>query len=143
MSKQFAIGVVANQASRGLCPGESVTVDGQRSALFLAEINAQRSLFKGPAALEVLLKALKITLGNSNQFRQFSEQLFSVFTAFRNNGQIIARPIVGDQCAITIVDQASGRGQRSHQNPVFIGLSGKVFVARNLQIEIARDKDDR
>ncbi len=139
VGKQVTLGVVAHQLGVHLNPFQAILVDRQAGDFLLGQAIAQGNGFKGTAPLlQLVVELFQVALGNIHQFPQQLDRGGHVAHPLANDRQGIAGSVIGEQFAIAVVDQPTGRRHRLHVHPVAVRAGGIVLVMGDLQAVVPR-----
>ncbi len=136
MGKKRAEGVIADQLGGDLHTDQAMPVDGKHRDVFLAERQLERNRLVGPPATkQAAAKALDLRLADAHQRAQLGDEGIQIGYPFANQSKAVNGPVVGQQHAVAIENQAAGRRQRFDTQTIALGEVGEMLILKDLQLD--------
>ena len=132
----LGVGIVAQQLGLDLDTGQAMAIDRQAGDLRFVEVAHQQRRLEGSLTLaRANPEGLGLLLGKLQQLDQQGQGGVQIVDPLAHQGQVVGGPVLGQQLAVAIVDQAAGRWQRLHPHPVLLGARAVDLVLHHLQVE--------
>lgn len=126
---------MAHQLRRHVHARQAELVDGNAGDLLLAQLEQDRHRFERPAPLlHAFFEQGAVVRGQPQHLDDGVEHLAPLAGAFAGHGQAEAWAVVGDDHAIAVEDQPTGRRDRLHMYPVVLRQRGVIVVLDDLQV---------
>ena len=143
MGKVLRQRVVANELRLDIQPRQAELIDRQQGDLLFGQFVQQRH--RDEAVRRVFHRLVEddaVLVGQVEDLHQFVDHRVPVPCALAGHGQVEAGPVVGEDHAVTIKDQAALRRNRQHVDAVVFGDGGVVGEFGDLQEVHAADQRD-
>ena len=112
--------------------GEAVQLETRD--LLGIEVGAQRHAAVARRLADAVLEARDVAGGEAHHRRELFEQGVHVLHLLARHFQIEGRPVLRQQRAVAVVDQAAHRRHRHHAHAVVVGAGAEVVVLQHLQV---------
>ena len=135
MGHHLGIGIVAQQLCLHLDPGQQVAIDRQSCDLPLVEVAHQQGGLIGALTLaRAHSEGLHLLGRELENLHQPSQGGIEVLGPLTHQREVVGGPVLGQQLAVAVVDQAPSRWQWLDSHPILLGTSGVDLVLHDLKI---------
>ncbi|MNO95276.1 hypothetical protein D3C76_869140 [compost metagenome] len=134
VGKVRPLGVMPHQLRHHLDTRQAELIDGDSGDLFFSQLEQDRHRLERPAPLlHAFLEQCPVFRCQLQHFDDHIEDLAPVTGALAGHAQAEARPVVGDDHAVTVENQPARRRNRLHVHPIVLRQRRVVFVLDHLQ----------